>query len=196
MNLIITKISGGCFLGTNNSHSPHNAIREEDLSSCVGTISIPYSYNGLKVLKIGTHAFSYLYNITHVQIHAEIISIEPGAFVFCRNLMSINIPASVREIKNSALGLGNYSINGSPPSSGSLNVYIESPSQLTYIERHGICCKSVIHIYYCGSHTVQGSEDSLEDADIIVFSHNKLTFSNIETTESSFSCINQKFLQI
>ena len=173
-------------------------MSDDDFPSLIGPISIPYSINGLKVKAIGQNAFSYCYNITHVFIKAELISIEFSAFKFCYNLQSVNIPASVTYIGVSAFGLGKPKADGSgsPPSAGEINITIESPSQLKHIDFHGICCKHVINIYYCGNNEVMADTKAIEDyKNISIYSPTKLKFADHDTTPYSFACVNQQFLQ-
>ena len=193
MKLITRRITGGCIIGTNNENW-HNAVSQEDFESIIGPISIPYSYNGLKVIKIGQFAFSHCHRLTHVQINAAIQSIGSSAFVYCYNLVSINIPASVQIIERSALGLGNSSRDNIPSSSGTLTVNIEAHSKLKYLDYHAICCKNTINIYYCGSHVVQSDEQSVTNINnLSIFSINGVNFANHKTTISPITCVPQNY---
>ena len=196
VNLFVTKIPGGCSIGDiNRTPQEHNAIKSEDINSLGGLLSIPYYYNGLKVLEIGQFAFSHCTSIIHVHINAEITLIRSFAFVYCSNLQSVNIPASVEKLGHSAFGLGVfYSSTNTPPSNGTINIYIESNSKLRYIDTHGICCKSTINIYFCGSQNVESNTLGVVDYDdISIYSHTQLTFAEHQTSVSSFSCITQQY---
>ena len=190
MSFRYSNIPGGCIVGTGSTTNDHNAV--EDPNTLVGPITIPYSHNGKKVLKIGYKAFSYCHYITHVYIKAEIVSLERHAFLYCYNLMSINLPSTLERIEDAAIGIGNY-VQGTRISNN-LTVYIEGNSKLSYIVYHGICCKPYITIYYCCDHNVEGQADSVapeKDGIVVVYSHKVVSFGSVNASVvKDFHCEN------
>ncbi|MCI5583905.1 MAG: leucine-rich repeat domain-containing protein, partial [Anaeroplasma sp.] len=74
------------------------------LGSCVeyNIINIPNKYNDIEVTSIGDFAFDYCRNLTSIEIPASVTSIGEYAFRECNNLTSIEIPANVTSIGNYA----------------------------------------------------------------------------------------------
>jgi hypothetical protein len=85
-------------------------------------IVIPEKIDGLKVTKIGVHAFSDCKNLTNILIPNSVTSIGNHAFWNCRELTSITIPNSVTSIEEYAFawcsGLTDITIPNSVASVG------------------------------------------------------------------------------
>ena len=194
MDFIVTKVPGGCIMGTDELDF-HNAITDSD--SLIGPLTIPEYYKGMKVLRIGQHAFSRCYRLTHVFIKAQIESIGYSAFVYCNNLVSINIPSSVKEIKRSAIGLGEPDNANYSTEFDFLFLYIEANSQLKTLEFNSICCKKNITVYYCGTHDVSGPDtnDGIKAKYLQIYSPISVKFGHVMTTQSVVSCIPQTYPQ-
>jgi hypothetical protein len=71
-----------------------------------GDVVVPgtVTHNGTtyNVTSIGGSAFSFCKNLISINLPASITSIDGNAFVFCSNLMSIDIPSNVTSIGHSA----------------------------------------------------------------------------------------------
>ena len=65
---------------------------------------IPESIDGVTIKSIGTEAFMYRSNITHISIPNTVTSILRGAFQYCKSLESITIPSSVTYINRAFYG--------------------------------------------------------------------------------------------
>lgn len=66
-----------------------------------GKIEIPSEYNGVKVLRIATYAFSKCYDLTEIIIPDNVESIGAGAFSECEGLVSVNLPNGLKAINGS-----------------------------------------------------------------------------------------------
>ena len=118
-------------------------------------------------------------------IKADVVKIENCAFVYCSNLMSINIPASCTSIGNSAFGLGNdLKLD---LISDALDVYIEPNSKLSYLNYHSFCCKTNIIIHYCGTHNVDAHNDAFV-GNTEVYSPYDVSLGKINATTKEMKC--------
>ena len=72
-----------------------------------GAVSIPKSYKGKPVTKIGDNAFQYCGNITSIVIPATVTAIGYSAFSQIHSVKSITIPDSVKSIGNYAFSHNN-----------------------------------------------------------------------------------------
>ena len=182
MSFIYTRVKGGYMVGTGSTEH-HNAVYNP--GSMIGPITIPYQYKGKKIISISQYAFSYLPYITHVFIKADVEKLEQCSFLYCSNLMSINIPASCTTIESSAIGIGNYlNLN---LISNVLDVYIEPNSKLSFLSYHSICCKQYVKIHYCGSHDVEAHNEAFVP-NTEVYSPYNVSLGNIVSTNKEMNC--------
>ncbi len=78
-----------------------------------GPLTIPSTYNGKPVTKIGEMAFMFCDRLTSVTIPDSITSIETWAFFFCEKLATIILPDSVTYIGGGAFDFTAYYDNSS-----------------------------------------------------------------------------------
>lgn len=104
-------------------------------------ISIPKIVNGKPVTEIANLAFDDCVNLSYVDIPTGVKIIGEGAFRGCKNLENISIPNGLEKIKFMAF-----------ISCESLQSLI-IPQSTTHIDYRAFDfnCKSLRHIYYCGS---------------------------------------------
>lgn len=67
-----------------------------------GSLTIPATYNGKPVTRIGDEAFRYCTMLSSITIPDSVTIIGSGAFRFCTSLISITIPDSVTRISDAA----------------------------------------------------------------------------------------------
>ena len=74
-----------------------------DRDAVNGAVTIPSSYNGYTVVKIGKHAFNNIWGMTSVTIPETVTYLDDYAFHNCFSLTSLELSASVTDIGNNAL---------------------------------------------------------------------------------------------
>jgi len=74
-----------------------------DRDAVNGAVTIPSTYNGYTVVKIGKHAFNNIWGMTSVTIPETVTYLDDYAFHNCFSLTSLELSASVTDIGNNAL---------------------------------------------------------------------------------------------
>ena len=88
----------------------------------INKLTIPSSYNGKAVTEISEYAFKDEVSILSVTIPNTVVKICNGAFMYCTNLKTVRIPASVKEIESSAFTLNKSQFGDSKYS---FSLYVE-----------------------------------------------------------------------
>ena len=88
----------------------------------INKLTIPSSYNGKAVTEISEYAFKDEVSILSVTIPNTVVKICTGAFMYCTNLKTVRIPASVKEIERSAFTLNKSQFGDSKYS---FSLYVE-----------------------------------------------------------------------
>ena len=127
-------------------------------SKNVSEVVIPEKIEGLPVTEIGNNAFKDNKEIKKVILPEGITSIFCGAFAFCSNLTTINLPNSLKEI-----GGGNYLYLGA--FYGTNISEIDFPSTLESIGGFAFCDCNNLTTVYIPEDTVVGSHAFLRTGD-------------------------------
>ena len=173
MSLVFTRVPGGCIVG-NNTEIEGNGVTDTNI---FGSIVIPYENKGRKVLRIGKFSFRCCTQITHVFIKARITEICYGAFTYCKNLESINIPSSVLKLETSAIGLAD---NGSF-SKGTLIITFEANSKIEKLGYNSICHKENIIIYTCWNKAPNNVDSSIFQTSMTIYARSVFTINKVTT---------------
>lgn len=102
----------------------------------VGDVIIPQELHGLPITEFADSAFSRCFKITKVIIKAQIETIPFRCFADCFNLIYIEVPPSVKVIKESAIMFYNFTNYGDHASQNSHIILFQRNSKLTQIVKY------------------------------------------------------------
>ena len=141
--LIFTQLNNIWYIGTNSTNEESNGFVEG--ATIPQKLIIPKYYNKNLIQAVGAYAFFQIREIYEVVIEAPVIEIHKAAFHGCTNLRSINIPATVTFLGQSAMD--GRVVDTQEIGNGPMTYYFEKGSSITTIMLAAICNYKTIIVY-------------------------------------------------
>ena len=172
------------------SETDSNGITSRSYS---GTITIPYSIDGIAIKEIGQYSFRRCEYLTKVFINAKITKIGVRAFGYCFRLEYINIPLTVTRIESAAFCLN--SGNGKAASAPMTIEFNAVRKKSVTIEGDGFEARQTFYVIYPSDISpIYRSKYAFEYATSVYICAPKVfTFGNKQTTTDMSKCPNPIF---
>ena len=166
-----------CTVGTDQEKYP-NAVPVD--ASCI--LVIPKYYENKPIKAIGQHAFHTCRNIIEIQIEASITIIKTRAFSDMSGLKKVMLPSSLETVEECGLQFCNYGEN-----SGIVQIIFGSNSQLKSLGDQVFGFQEEIIIYFTGTKSPSCHEGVFHrSAHQLVFAPFEFQFCNLLTISSQY----------